>query len=448
MPFSGLVWLTSWISCLLASSETLLKVPDYLVSTFPESVLSVASRPLERPTTQAFSTQLYPKVGFSNISIASVSSLPFEVATGSFLQSQHFQATARSSEHVANVASNVTNQVSEQVLQKRFCLPESQKETKPTIDSLILATETSPSAARIEVKSTPDDSKTKLSEQILQVMQNLFSWRKRVEPVTEGLSNSVAVISTHSPPVTDKQKGQRVKRGFWRYSQVLTGEAVLISNSEQPEQFYVKVKGSPVVQFPKREQAEVLAQNLKQFFSEIPESDFNPSTVEPALVDGVPVVKGDDRIMFKVDDIVANDLENNQELLAIEWANNLRTVFGQEPLKLVEAQKRMYNLVETSKKVQGVTSWYGGYFHGRTTANGEKYNQHAFTAAHPSLPFDTYLKVKNGKNGDSVIVRINDRGPYISGRNLDLSLGAARCINSEEIGIVPFDAVILVTDSN
>ncbi len=208
MPFSGLVWLTSWISCLLASSETLLKVPDYLVSNFPESVLSVASTPLERPTTNAFSTQLYPKVGFSNISIASVSSLPFEVATGSFLQSPHFQATAGSSGHVANVASNVTNQVSEKVLQNRFCLPESQKETKPTVDSLILATETSPSAARIEAKSTPDDSKTKLSEQILQVMQNLFSWRKRVEPVTEGLSNSVAVISTHSPKrVNEKQQG-------------------------------------------------------------------------------------------------------------------------------------------------------------------------------------------------------------------------------------------------
>jgi len=148
-----------------------------------------------------------------------------------------------------------------------------------------------------------------------------------------------------------------------------------------------------------------------------------------------------------MEDILAKDLESNQELLAIEWANNLRIVLGQEPLKLIEAQKRMYNLVETPDKVKGVTSWYGGYFHGRTTASGEQYNQHDFTAAHPSLPFDTYLKVKSKKSGDSVIVRINDRGPYIPGRNLDLSLGAARCINSEEIGIVSFDAVIMVTDS-
>ncbi|NEP56258.1 MAG: septal ring lytic transglycosylase RlpA family protein [Symploca sp. SIO2G7] len=441
MPFSGLFWLTSWMSCLLASSETLLKVPDYLVSTFPESVLSITSSPLEEPTNQTLMTQLYPKVGFSHVAATGVSSLPFELATGSFLQ---LQATARSAEHVTNAP----KEVNRQALENRFCRPESQIKTNPTAELIITDTKTSPSAAWIE-KSTSDDSKTKLSEQILQVMQNLFSWRKRVEPISQGLSNSVAVISTHSQaPVKEKQQGRRVKLGFWRYSQQLTSETVGSATYEEPEQFYVQVKGSSIVQFTKQQQAEALAQSLKQFFSEISESEFNPSTIEATLVAGAPVVKGGDRIIFRMDDILVKDLESNQELLAIEWANNLRMVLGKEPLNLVEAQKRMYNLVETPKQVKGVTSWYGGYFHGRTTASGEKYNQHAFTAAHPSLPFDTYLKVKNRKNGDSVIVRINDRGPYISGRNLDLSLGAARCINSEEIGIVPFDAVIMVTDSN
>lgn len=443
MPFSGLIWLTSWIGCLLASSETLFKVPDYLVSTIPESVFSVVSSPLEVPTTQAVPTHLYPRVGFSNVSAVGVSSLPFEVATGSFLKPQQSQATARSSEQMANLA----NQVSGQTLENRFCHPDSPTKSKPKTESLITATKPSPSAAWVE-KSTSDNSKTKLSEQILQVMHNLFSWRQRVEPVTQGLSNSVAVVSTHSQvPVKEKQKGRRVKRGFWKYSQLLTSEAVAAVIPEEPEQFQVQVKGTPIVQLPKQQSAQLLAQSLKQFFTEISESDFNPSTIEPGLVDGVPVITGGDRIVFKVDDTLAKDLGQNQELLAIEWANNLRVVLGQEPLKLVEAQRRMYNLVETPKKLKGVTSWYGGYFHGRTTASGEKYNQHAFTAAHPSLPFDTYLKVKNRKNGNSVIVRINDRGPYISGRNLDLSLGAARCINSEETGVVPFDAVIMVTDS-
>jgi rare lipoprotein A len=70
-------------------------------------------------------------------------------------------------------------------------------------------------------------------------------------------------------------------------------------------------------------------------------------------------------------------------------------------------------------------SWYGPKFHGKMTANGEVYDQMALTAAHKSLSFGTLLKITNPKNGRSVIVRINDRGPYIEGRDLDLSKGAA-----------------------
>jgi len=70
-------------------------------------------------------------------------------------------------------------------------------------------------------------------------------------------------------------------------------------------------------------------------------------------------------------------------------------------------------------------SWYGPRFHGKLTANGEVYDQMAFTAAHKQLKFGTLLKITNPKNGRSVIVRINDRGPYIEGRDLDLSKGAA-----------------------
>ena len=70
-------------------------------------------------------------------------------------------------------------------------------------------------------------------------------------------------------------------------------------------------------------------------------------------------------------------------------------------------------------------SWYGPKFHGKMTANGEVYDQMALTAAHKSLSFGTLLKITNPKNGRSVIIRINDRGPYIEGRDLDLSKGAA-----------------------
>ncbi|MCU0365452.1 MAG: septal ring lytic transglycosylase RlpA family protein [Ignavibacteriaceae bacterium] len=80
-------------------------------------------------------------------------------------------------------------------------------------------------------------------------------------------------------------------------------------------------------------------------------------------------------------------------------------------------------------------SWYGPKFHGRNTANGEVYDQMALTAAHKHLSFGTLLKITNPKNGKSVIVRINDRGPYIEGRELDLSKGAAIELGILEKGV-------------
>jgi rare lipoprotein A len=83
------------------------------------------------------------------------------------------------------------------------------------------------------------------------------------------------------------------------------------------------------------------------------------------------------------------------------------------------------SLVEFVDKGSMKASWYGPGFHGRKTANGEVYDQMSFTAAHKSLKFGTLLKITNLKNSKSVVVRINDRGPYIHGRDLDLSKAAA-----------------------
>ena len=80
---------------------------------------------------------------------------------------------------------------------------------------------------------------------------------------------------------------------------------------------------------------------------------------------------------------------------------------------------------------QGVASWYGPHFHGRRTSNGERYNMHKQTAAHKILPMNTVVLVTNLENNRKTVVRINDRGPFIDGRIIDLSLNAAR-----EIGLV------------
>lgn len=75
---------------------------------------------------------------------------------------------------------------------------------------------------------------------------------------------------------------------------------------------------------------------------------------------------------------------------------------------------------------EGVASYYGKRFHGRKTASGVRFNMHAMTAAHKRWGFGTLVKVTNKANGRSVVVKVNDRGPYIRGRAIDLSYGAAR----------------------
>jgi len=86
---------------------------------------------------------------------------------------------------------------------------------------------------------------------------------------------------------------------------------------------------------------------------------------------------------------------------------------------------------------KGIASWYGPNFHGKYTSNGEIYNMYAFTAAHKTLPMNTIVKVTNLNNGKSVIVRINDRGPFVKGRIIDLSYSAGKKIGLDKTGIAP-----------
>lgn len=83
----------------------------------------------------------------------------------------------------------------------------------------------------------------------------------------------------------------------------------------------------------------------------------------------------------------------------------------------------------------GIASWYGREFHGRRTASGELFNMYEYTAAHRTLPFGTHVRVTNRQTGHSTTVRINDRGPFVRGREIDLSYVAAREIGILEKGL-------------
>lgn len=92
---------------------------------------------------------------------------------------------------------------------------------------------------------------------------------------------------------------------------------------------------------------------------------------------------------------------------------------------------------------RGVASWYGSKFHGRLTANGEVYDMHQLTAAHKELPFGTVVEVRNLDNGRSVQVRINDRGPFIRGRVIDVSYAAAQRIGLVGSGLAQVELAIV-----
>lgn len=113
-----------------------------------------------------------------------------------------------------------------------------------------------------------------------------------------------------------------------------------------------------------------------------------------------------------------------------------------EPYKI---GKRWYQPLKHARgfRERGMASWYGKEFHGRKTANGEIYNMYAMTAAHRTLPLGTYVRAHNLNNGKMVDVRINDRGPFVRGRVIDLSYEAAQRIGLVGPGTAPVEIVAL-----
>lgn len=97
----------------------------------------------------------------------------------------------------------------------------------------------------------------------------------------------------------------------------------------------------------------------------------------------------------------------------------------------------------SGNRQDGLASWYGDDFHGKLTSSKEIYNMHALTAAHKTLPFNSRVRVSNLLNGRSVVVRINDRGPFVKGRIIDLSYAAAKALDMVESGVVPVRISVL-----
>lgn len=145
------------------------------------------------------------------------------------------------------------------------------------------------------------------------------------------------------------------------------------------------------------------------------------------------------------------DTTRNLAQDALQATNRLRRLIGNAPpLRQIAnmPQRRQRTVTQVAfgpirLQFRGMASWYGPGFHGNRSASGEIYNQNAMTAAHRSLPFGTAVQVTNLNNGRSVVVRINDRGPYAGGRIIDLSAAAARVLGLFQSGVAPVQLEVL-----
>ena len=115
-------------------------------------------------------------------------------------------------------------------------------------------------------------------------------------------------------------------------------------------------------------------------------------------------------------------------------AGNAKIASRKGYVRFPEKQYASGEKAEIGLMIKGEASYYGPGFHGKQTASGEIFDQDDYTCAHKSLPFGTKLKVVRVDNGSSVVVRVNDRGPYVDGRILDLSVAAGKKIGLDKVG--------------
>ena len=117
---------------------------------------------------------------------------------------------------------------------------------------------------------------------------------------------------------------------------------------------------------------------------------------------------------------------NNSNVLANKKSFPKKTSKKNKKFTINSNKGKKSTFNKSKMNYKGISSYYGPKFHGKLTANGEIFDMYGVTAAHKEFPFNTVTRVTNEKNGKSLIIRINDRGPYIDGRILDCSFGAAK----------------------
>jgi rare lipoprotein A len=207
------------------------------------------------------------------------------------------------------------------------------------------------------------------------------------------------------------------------------------------------------------DRAEDLADRLQDLLKG---EKLDPSKLVPACEGQLAAIRVDGSTVVKL------EVPESNKCSALEYSlklvNSIRTILGAQQipanfLKLAESQSPEQALTAClnhtalpslniapdnfSPNFSGHASWYGGKFHGRRTSNGDRFDMHGLTAAHRTLPFGTKLLVMNRRTGASCVVQVNDRGPFVDDRVIDLSRGAAEKLNMLSSGVAMVDCMVI-----
>ncbi len=192
-----------------------------------------------------------------------------------------------------------------------------------------------------------------------------------------------------------------------------------------------------------KDRLSIIQGRLKNFL----QTGGNPRDIKPGIENNQIVIRAGQGVLITINPQTAHLENQNIRDIAYNWTNALRKALGVDLLDrdpaLVASRGfspligELRNLPPAKTILHGMASWYGPHFNGRRCANGEHFNMDAFTAANKTLPFNTRVRVINRRTGKSVIVRITDRGPYVAGRIIDLSKGAAKALGMLSSGTAP-----------
>lgn len=165
--------------------------------------------------------------------------------------------------------------------------------------------------------------------------------------------------------------------------------------------------------------------------------EFQPHQIQPVVIKNHYEIHHGSQVLLRLNPAWKLYFKQSELSTLVELTNQLRTQLGAERLQQFE------NLKEAPAHQTGYASWYGGFFHGRLTANGERYNINRLTAAHKHLPFGTRVLVTNLETQKSVVVKINDRGPFKPQRVIDLSPAAFKEIGYLGQGVLRVKLTVL-----